>query len=590
MTVSRVKPCKCMQPAAACVCLLTLFCVVNASYAQDAGTLQREIEQNMPTIQREAPLLPKKEKPAVSEEREVPQILPSPIKAIDVQASRLKDETAALLQTRLFDKSSVTKDDLDKARTAIWELFRASGKLAHVELTLEPRAANEGGSRVHAVITEMRVRSIVVGQEGEGTVDQDTLDSIKREVERKFAEGPVFDLDDLDAQLKQRLFLGDVSVRALVEPVDADHINIKVLVGAKKPAPVSFLGQYDNTGSWSFGADRFTGGVSKPDLLTPGDKIDGILLKTMDIGGLEPRGLIYGRGSYEIPIPYLGLRLSAWGSRMHYHADTGVTSTTNAKGDAMEIGGGAHRPLYISNDLNVVGHAEFIEKWESDYLLTNVQTDNKSSHNGRVRTDVDYALTPTQIISSNYGVTIGNMDLSGNSQSLAQDQTGPRVNGVFAKYEGDVKWLGRWGDDRKIDTRIEAKGQHASKNLDSMEKLSLGGPNGLRAFGASEAAGDEGYIVNAEAGYQLFPWLRTAGFYDVGGVVRIKNPYAADTIPNSYVLQDVGVSFTSSYQSVDASLSFAHEVGHNPGLSSSGLDADNTKQRFRLFATLSYRY
>lgn len=593
--IARAKRCR----KAICVSItVVVLAVLDSSPVRadpvSAGTLNREIEENLPQIKQAKPspeampAKPAAEQPAAEEAP--PQKLLYPVKLIDVQTPRFTNEITALLHDRFMGKKEIAGSDVAQARTAIWEMFRAQGFLVYADLSFTPDSEAEG-SHLRATVTEMRVRNVTVEQEGAAAISPSVLNNIQNTVNEAFPPETVLDLNELDSQLKWRLFLNDVTIRASVEPVDANQLDLKILVGAKPYESAAYMAQYDNTGAWSLGADRFTGGASKSNLLFAGDRADAIFLKTMDIGGLDSQGIYYGRASYEVPDTYLGVRFSAWGSAMHYHADSGLTATTNANGDSMEIGGGVNRPLYIGHDMSALGHIEFLEKWETDRLLTNVVTADKSSHNGRVRVDGDYALSQTQALSGSFGATVGSMDLSGDSAALTQDQAGPKVNGVFSKFEGDGKWLGHFGGDNKIDTRLEARGQFASKNLDSLEKFTLGGPAVLRAFSSSEASGDEGYIVNAETGYALYSWLRTAAFYDVGGIVRIKNRFAStDTIPNAYVLQDAGVAFSSSYQSIDTSLIFAHEIGHNPGLSANGVDADNTKQRFRLFATMSYRF
>lgn len=555
--------------------------------ASGAGSLNRAVEQSLPAIR------PATTPSAVTETGGVAGAvinLPSPIGQFAVHAPRLRDPLMTLLHERFYGKQRLTAAELDAAKTAIWALFRRGGTLAHVSLSVIALSAEQGGSRIDVDITEMRVRNLRVEQEGGGPVAADVLESIVRDVRGDLARGEVFDLDSLDAKLKRRLYLNDAPVRALIEPVDAGQIDIRILVGTPRPAPASSLLQYDNTGDWTFGKDRLTAGVSQEGLLRPGDRADALILKTLDIGSLQSRGMGYGRLAYEVPVVALGARASLWLSDLDYEAAKGVAETANASGDLIEIGTGLARPLFFGRDLTVVGRAELLQKRAQDWLLDGVETDDKTDVAGRVRLDVDYRPAPTRIFTGNLTVTSGRLDLSANPSGLAQDQAGPRSNGGFTKLEFGVSWQSRLDNEQKFDTRVSLFGQWADKNLDSMEKMSLGGPSGLRGFGASEAPGDEGYIANFEAGYRIYPWLRAAAFYDVGGIVRNESPYlTSDSEPNRYVLQDAGVALEVSFRAVDASLSFSQQIGHNPGLSANGLDADNTTQRYRVFASLTYR-
>lgn len=75
----------------------------------------------------------------------------------------------------------------------------------------------------------------------------------------------------------------------------------------------------------------------------------------------------------------------------------------------------------------------------------------------------------------------------------------------------------------RLDLWLSVRGQLASSNLDSSEHFSLGGASGVRAYPASEASGDMGYLMRAEVRYNLTPpgrkdrW-QLAGFFDHGSV------------------------------------------------------------------------
>lgn len=89
-------------------------------------------------------------------------------------------------------------------------------------------------------------------------------------------------------------------------------------------------------------------------------------------------------------------------------------------------------------------------------------------------------------------------------------------------------------------------GQVAGKNLDSSEKLSLGGANAVRAYPQGEASGDQGYLFTGELNWQL-PLknsknnLALALFYDQGGVILNKNLWAGATGDNHRTLSGAGV-------------------------------------------------
>lgn len=88
--------------------------------------------------------------------------------------------------------------------------------------------------------------------------------------------------------------------------------------------------------------------------------------------------------------------------------------------------------------------------------------------------------------------------------------------------------------------------QRAGKNLDSSEKMSLGGANGVRAYPSGEAAGDDGVQATVELRYalpQVFGATPSIVLFADGGRVEInRNPFAAGL--NSRSLGAAGVGFT----------------------------------------------
>lgn len=93
---------------------------------------------------------------------------------------------------------------------------------------------------------------------------------------------------------------------------------------------------------------------------------------------------------------------------------------------------------------------------------------------------------------------------------------------------------------------LSLNGQMASTNLDSSEKISLGGANGVRAYPSSEASGDEGWLGTVELRYNMPAsdknalW-QLAAFYDTGTSYGEKVP-TQNTTPNRRSLSGAGTS------------------------------------------------
>jgi hemolysin activation/secretion protein len=86
---------------------------------------------------------------------------------------------------------------------------------------------------------------------------------------------------------------------------------------------------------------------------------------------------------------------------------------------------------------------------------------------------------------------------------------------------------------RGVASELSLSGQRASSPLDPAEKLTLAGPNGVRAYGASAASVDDGVLFSAAlitALGGLSGWQASA-FYEVGqGRVAKADSLAGNTL------------------------------------------------------------
>lgn len=112
----------------------------------------------------------------------------------------------------------------------------------------------------------------------------------------------------------------------------------------------------------------------------------------------------------------------------------------------------------------------------------------------------------------------------------ASDAATVQTSGHFAKTL--LTWERQQYVAPNLNFNLDFTGQLANKNLDSSEKLYLGGANGVRAYPQGEASGDQGYKLTGELQWRL-PGLSTAAsslylnsFYDYGSVMVNKRPYS----------------------------------------------------------------
>ena len=135
----------------------------------------------------------------------------------------------------------------------------------------------------------------------------------------------------------------------------------------------------------------------------------------------------------------------------------------------------------------------------------------------------------------------GNLTLD-NPQDKVLDDLTARTRGTFQKINPGIVRLQRLTD--RISLYGQFQGQWTDGNLDSSEKISLGGAYGVRAYPEGEAQGDQGYVTSAELRYALTEMVQLFTFVDHGEVRLNKDTWADGE--NHRSLSATGVGSTLS--------------------------------------------
>jgi hemolysin activation/secretion protein len=136
---------------------------------------------------------------------------------------------------------------------------------------------------------------------------------------------------------------------------------------------------------------------------------------------------------------------------------------------------------------------------------------------------------------------------------------------------------------------IQTAAQWANRNLDSSEKLYLGGASGVRAYPSNEAGGTLGGTVTTGIRHRLTDTLTLNGFTDWGRIrVYQRNTNAAGndiTSLNTQSLQGTGLTLLwRGQQGQELSATWSRRIGHNPAAQpSTGADSDGTLKLNRLW-------
>ncbi len=324
----------------------------------------------------------------------------------------------------------------------------------------------------------------------------------------------------------------------------------------------------DNTGSRFTGIGRVlaTGSLNSPFGL--GDRIDGVLLGTQGSG--------YVRGDYSVPVGVHGLRVGVNGSYLRYKVLTSEFSALDARGNSTTVGIESNYPLLRS-------------RLENLYIALNIDDkrfDNRSGGQTTTHYTIDVAtlglygnlfdsIGAGGSNTASLALEQGHVDLSG-SPNEAADAATTHTAGGFLKLRltgSRLQALNNW-----LSLYADLSGQVTNKNLDSSEKLYLGGFDGVRAYPANEGGGSAGAMLNFEVRTRLPARFGVTGFFDWGTVrVNEHNDIVGAAVPNADTLKGAGlaVDWVAGF-GLSLKATFARRIGRNPAPASNGDDQDGS--------------
>jgi hemolysin activation/secretion protein len=187
------------------------------------------------------------------------------------------------------------------------------------------------------------------------------------------------------------------------------------------------------------------------------------------------------------------------------------------------------------------------------------------------------------------GLTAGRLNLNG-SPNQATDALGAAAEGSYTKWRGT---LSRW---QTLSTnwalQLSHSAQWSNKNLDSSEKLFIGGADSVRAFPVSEAGGARGQVSSLELSWRLDGATTLFGFYDHAKVlVNVNNAYVLAPDPNRIILQGAGLgAHWRAANGLQLKLSWARRLKDNPRPNANGYDQDGSLLRDRVWVSALYSF
>jgi hemolysin activation/secretion protein len=360
-------------------------------------------------------------------------------------------------------------------------------------------------------------------------------------------DGDVIKSDQIDRGL---LLLQDTpgvsTSRATLQP-GASVGTSELLIEVNPAKPYSGNVVLDNYGSRYTGEFRLAGTFNLVSPLRIGDQLTANVLTAGS-------GLTFARLAYQLPVGSDGLKLGAAYSDIHYKLGKEFEAL-QAHGTATSTSVFASYPFIRSQFRNLNGTVSYEDKSLKDYVDgTATFTPKKVGVTTLgLSGSLQDALGGGGITGVDLSVAFGNLSIN-SPTALAIDAASAQSNGSYTRFGYGANRLQRFTDSTFL--ALSVTGQTASKNLDSSEKFSLGGINGVRAYPQGEASGDEGYRATVELRHNVMPNVQATVFYDVGKVTINRKPFGP-AASNSRNLAGVGVGLNAGLGPVQLRSSLA---------------------------------
>lgn len=259
---------------------------------------------------------------------------------------------------------------------------------------------------------------------------------------------------------------------------------------------------------------------------------------TLSLRGLTSgAGMNYGRLAYQLPVGPQATQIGVAWSEMRYELGEDFESL-DAHGKASIGSVYALQPLLRSRQARLDGQLSYERKRLEDQVDATDTTLDKTLDVWSLGLSGSHqdSLLGGGAMQYSASLVAGNLELDAASDAL--DDAGLDTRGHYAKLAFQLTRLQRLTD--RFSLQLRASGQRAAKNLDSSEKLSLGGAYAVRAYPQGEAAADDAWLANLELRYAPAPTWQLFGFYDAGGG-RISHRPVAGTADNRRTLSGAGV-------------------------------------------------
>ena len=539
-----------------------LFCIT--SYADpgeiDAGQIINQIEKNDPLKMDLEPQVIEQKQQAVESVSDIKVNL----KKIQFSGNRSLSDADITNFLNQYLNQPLSVEEIKSIPANLSLFYRENDLIA--EITLPDQDITEGN-----LIIE-----IMEAQMGEVTIESADEVSIKKNYLKQYfraSEGEQLNLKKIAQRILIVNELPGLRAEAQLKAGQKVGTTDVVINTSESKRFITNL-NYDNYGSRSTGEQRVIASASLNNPFGVGDQVS--------ITALKSEGVDYARMNYGIPVGYSGLRTNIFATYLEYDVILQAFDSTKPYGYSNSFGLNLTYPISLDPSNKWTSGAGYENRAFKNKTLSGTSSDYETrvfniNLNGQ---KTDSLLFSGAFNQFQFDLDRGQVDLGG-SPNKASEAAGADTQGSFNKLTMSAART------QFINEQWSMYGkflyQWADQNLDSSEKLYLGGPNGVRAFPLNEGSGAKGYIANLEL-RRSFPYdLTGSAFYDIGHVQQYidnQNSSGANIAADNrltYKGYGFGLSWRGPYAS-DIGLMVARRHGKNPDPATNGGDQDGSNK------------
>ena len=490
------------------------------------------------------------------------------VNALHLTGQSLYSEKELLALTGFRSGAQLSLGELQAMASRITDFYHQNGYFV-AQAYLPAQEIEEGAVTI----------AVMEGRYGDITLrNQSNLsDGLANGLLRGVDNGEVISRAPLENRLLLLSDIRGVNVQSTLVPgqsVGAADLIVDVTPGQRVTGSIDA----DNAGNYYTGEERLGGTIHINNLAGRGDVASLRVLSSFD-------GLDYARAAYQMQFG----KATAGVAYSHLEYDLGKEfRDLGAEGDAQIASIFGRYPLIRSRQTNLYAQLGYDYKTFEDRLeaIPTVSEKNANVVMASLNGDHRDEWGAGGLTAASVTLHTGEIDIETPAVRDA-DAVTARTNGHFDKLSLNVMRVQQLTDVFSLYGSVSA--QVASGNLDSSEKMSLGGMNGVRAYPQGEAFADEGYLATLEArlllaglSKQVPGQVQLLGFVDAGSVTTHKNPW--DDTDNSRNLSGAGVGVNwVDYNNFSVKSYYAHKLGNEVATSAPDSDGQFWVQLVKYF-------